>query len=56
MPAKIGLVAQSYLEGVALPQHGSTYTVISHKFMVSLLKKNPTEQLVMELLLLVCIS
>ena len=39
MPAKIGLVAQSYLEGVALPQHGSTYTVISHKFVIDTVKE-----------------
>lgn len=39
MPAKIGLVAKSYLEGVALPQHGSTYTVISHKFVIDTVKE-----------------
>ena len=39
MPAKIGLVAKSYLEDVALPQHGSTYTVISHKFVMDTVKE-----------------
>ena len=39
MPAKIGLVAKSYLESVALPKHGSTYTVISHKFVMDTVKE-----------------
>jgi hypothetical protein len=38
MPSKIGLVSQDFLVNAALPQHGSTYTVISHKFVIDTVK------------------
>lgn len=39
MPSKIGLVSRDFLENAPLPQHGSTYTVISHKFVIDTVKE-----------------
>lgn len=39
MPSKIGQVSQDFLVNAALPQHGSTYTVISHKFLINTVKE-----------------
>jgi hypothetical protein len=34
MPQRIGEVSKDFLVNVTLPQHGATYTVISHKFVI----------------------
>jgi hypothetical protein len=39
MPSKIGQVSQDFLVNATLPKHGSTYTVISHKFVIDTVKK-----------------
>lgn len=39
MPSKIGLVSRDFLENAPLPKHGSTYTVISHKFVIDTVKE-----------------
>ena len=39
MPTKIGNVDKTTLLNVALPNHGATYTVISHKFVMDTVEK-----------------
>ena len=39
MPSKIGQVSQDFLVNAALPKHGSTYTVISHKYVIDTVKE-----------------